>query len=197
MANNCYNTFSFFGNAKVKKQVESWNSEMKALVSEKATSQLESVIFEVFFPNAFVNNPVAFIGTKWAYPDFGASIPLASDELGFVSAWEAMDGFQDHITGILSRLDKNVVVLLMSNTDSLDEAARYSAMGLDGEITSQVAYLQFAEGDDTKEDPQNTLFYEHMRDSCDDLIEAVPGIKIRLKAHLKFLDDAFDKSLKK
>ena len=197
MANKCYNTFSFFGNAKAKKQVESWNSEMKALVSGKTTPQLESVIFEVFFPNEFVNNPVAFLGTKWAYPDFGASIPLASGELGFVSAWEAMDGLQDHITGILSRLDKNVVVLLMSKTDSLDEAARYSAMGLDGEIISQVAYLQFADDDDAKEDPQDTLFYEHMRDSCDDLIDAVPGIKTRLKAHLKFLDNAFDESLNK
>lgn len=196
MANNCYNTFSFFGNAKVKKQVQSWSAEMKSLASEKTNSQSESVIFEVFFPNEVIKNSVAYLGAKWAYPDFGETIPIASDELGFVSAWEAMDMFQEHITEILSRLDKNVVVLLMSNTESLDEAARYTAMGLDGEIISQVAYLQFAD-DDEKVDPQDTLFYEHMRDSCDELIDAVPGVKPRLKAHLKYLDDAFDESLRK
>jgi len=196
MANKCYNTFSFFGNAKVVKQVEIWYSKLREVASTEADSQSVSILFEVFFPDDNVMNAIPYLGVKWAYPDFGESIPLEAGEIGFVSAWSAMDDFQDHLTEVLGKMDKNLVVLLSSNTDAYEEAARYSAIGLDGKIISESAYLSYDEDDEEKENPKYTLFYEHMRDSCDDLIGAVPGIKSRLKVHLKFLDDAFDESLK-
>lgn len=196
MANNCYNTFSFFGNAKVDKQVEAWYSKLEEVALAKTDPQSVSTIFEVFFPDKVVQSAIPDLGSKWAYPDFGESIPLESGELGFVSAWNAMNGFQNHLTEVLRKLDKNVVILLSSNTDAYEEVARYSANGLDGKIISESAHLSYDEDDEEKEDPNYTLFYEHMRDSCEGLINIVPGLKSRLKAHLKFLDEAFDESLK-
>jgi hypothetical protein len=195
MANNCYNTFSFFGNVKVVKQVEIWNSKLQDVASAKTNPQSDKTIFEVFFPDVVVQSAIPYLGTKWAYPDFGESIPLESGELGFVSAWSAMVGFQDHLTEVLSKLDKNVVVLLLANTDAYEEIARYTAIGTEGEIFSQSADLEF-DDDDEKEDPNYTLFYEHQMDACNELIDAVPGAKLALKKHLKFLENAFDESRK-
>ena len=196
MANNCYNTFSFFGNAKVDTQVEIWYDKLQEVAGSKTNPKSDSTLLEVFFPGQDAQSAILFVGTKWAYPDFGESISLDDGELGFVSAWHAMDGFQDHLTAALSKLDKNVVVLLSSNTDANEEAARYSAMGINGNIISESAHLSHDEDDEGKEDLRYTLFYEHMRDSCEELITANPGLKSRLKAHLKYLDDAFDESLK-
>ena len=196
MSNICYNTFTFFGNVKVEKQVEIWYNKLQEVAASKTNPESGSTILEVFFPGQDIQSAIPYLGTKWAYPDFGGSISLETGELGFVSAWHAMDGFQDHLTEVLSELDKNVVVLLASNIDTYEEAARYSVMGLDGNIISESAHLEYDEEDQEKEDPNNTLFYEHMRDSCEDLITKVPGAKSRLKSHLKFLDKAFDESLK-
>ena len=196
MANNCYNTFSFFGNAKVVKQVEAWNSKLQDVASAKTNPQSESTIFEVFFSDVVVQSAIPHLGTKWAYPDFGETIPLESGELGFVSAWSAMVGFQDHLTEVLNKLDKNVVVLLSANTDAYEETARYTAMGPEGEIFSQSADLEYDEDDEEKEDPNYTLFYEHQMDACSELIDAVPGAKLNLKKHIQFLEDAFDESRK-
>ncbi len=196
MANNCYNTFSFFGNAKVDQQVETWHSKLREVALSKTNLQSDSTIFEVFFPTKVVQSAIPYLGTKWAYPDFGESISLEAGELGFVSAWSAMNEFQDHLTEVLGKLDKNVVVLLSSSTDLHEEAARYTAIGIDGEIFSQSADLEYDEDDEEKEDPNYTLFYEHQMDACSELIDAVPGAELTLKNHLKFLEDAFDESLK-
>lgn len=197
MANKCYNTFTFFGNAKVDKQVDAWYSNLHQVALTKSNVQSENIIFDVFYPGEVVQSAIQYLGSKWAYPDFGESISLDTGELGFVSAWCGMDGFQDHLTEVLSKLDKNVVVLLSTNTEAFEEAARYTAMGSDGKVVAQAAQLTYSKDDEEKEDPKYTLFYEHMRDSCDELIEELPSIKPRLKAHLKSLDDAFDESLKR
>lgn len=194
MANKCYNTFSFFGNEKVRKQVEVWDSNLKKLSAVKTESYAESTIFEVFWPGETVQSAIPYLGSKWAYSDFGKSIALDAGELGFVSAWSAMDSFQDHLTQVLSKLDKNVVVLLSSSTEEYEESARYTALTSDGEIFSQSAELEYEDGDQ-KEDPNYTLFYEHQIDACSELIDEVPGAEPRLKKHLQQLDRTFKESL--
>jgi len=104
-----------------------------------------------------------------------------------------MDSFQDHLTEELSKLDKNVVVLLSSSADSYDEVARYTAIKEDGEIFSQSAHLECDE-DEEDPDPNYTLFYEHQIDACSELIDEVPGAEPRLKKHLKRLEKAFEDS---
>ena len=194
MANKCYNTFSFFGNAKVSKQVEVWYSKLQEASTAKTEQHSVSTIFEVFWPGETVQSAIPYLGSKWAYPDFGESIALDAGELGFVSAWSAMDDFQDHLTQVLSKLDKNVVVLLSSSTEAYEESARYTALTSDGEIFSQSAELEYEDGDQ-KEDPNYTLFYEHQIDACSELMDEVPGAEPRLKKHLKQLDRAFKESL--
>lgn len=196
MASNCYNTFSFFGNKKVAQQIEAWASSLKEVAEGKSSLQSEETIFEVFFPGADLKNAIGYLGSKWAYPDFGESIALETGELGFVSAWSSMDSFQDHLTEELSKLDKNVVVLLSSSADSYDEVARYTATKDDGEIFSQIAHLECDEDEDEEDpDPNYTLFYEHQIDACSELIDEVPGAEPRLKKHLKRLEKAFEESL--
>jgi hypothetical protein len=196
MANNCYNTFSFFGNSKVNKQIEEWLIKLKEGSLNKSDTNKGFTIFEVFFPGEDIQSAIPYLGTKWAYPDFGESISLDADELGFVSAWNSMEGFQDHLTVVLNKLDKNVVVLLSSNTETYEEEARYTAIDSDGSVISESAQLNYADADGGKEEPDYPLFYEHRIDSCEDLITLVPGIKTRLKSHLKYLNKAFEESLK-
>ena len=123
MANNCYNTFSFFGNSKVNKQIDEWLIKLKEGSLNKSDTNKGFTIFEVFFPGEDIQSAIPYLGTKWAYPDFGESISLDAGELGFVSAWNSMEGFQDHLTVVLNKLDKNVVVLLSSNTETYEEEA--------------------------------------------------------------------------
>jgi hypothetical protein len=193
MANNCYNTFTFFGNKKVAQQIDAWTLRLKEMAEGKSGLQSGKVIFEVFFPSADVKNAIGYLGTKWAYPDFGESIALESGELGFVSSSSPMDSFQDHLTEVLCKLDKNVVVLQSSSVDSYKDVARYTAMKEDGEIISQAADLECDEEEEDPE-PNYTLFYEHQIDACSDLIEEVPGAEPRLKKHLKRLEKAFEES---
>lgn len=193
MADNCYNTFTFFGNAKVLKQVEKWEAELKAAASAKHDGSSAKAIFEVFFPEVEDQSAITYLGVKWAYPDFGESIPLDSGELGFVSAWSAMEDFQDHLTEVLHKIDKNVVVRLLYNTDSLEEGARYTVAVEDGQMLSKEIELQFK--DVNREEPIYVLFHEHCLDSCEELVDELPALKAKLKIHMKALEKAMYDSM--
>jgi len=186
MADNCYNTFTFFGNAKVLKQVGKWEAELKAATSTKHDGSSAKAILEVFFPEIDHQTAITFLGVKWAYPDFGESIPLDAGELGFVCAWSAMEDFQDHLTKVLHKIDKNVVVRLLYNTDSLEEGARYAVIGNDGQILSKEIELQYT--DEAREVPTYSLFYEHCLDSCEELVDELPALKAKLMNHMKNLE---------
>lgn len=196
MANNCYNIFKFFGNSKVQIQIKSWRSRLKERCSSSSDPKSGLIIFDVFFPGENITDANLYLGVKWAYPDFGETIPLEPDELGFVSAWSAMDGFQDHLTEKLKSLDKNVVVLLTSNNDSFQESARYTAVAADDHICAHSIALEF-KGQGDNQEPNYTLYFEHQLDSCEDLIDAVPGTKKNLKSHVERLEQLFDESLRR
>ena len=192
MANNCYNTFTFFGNAKVLKQVSLWRAKLKDLeISSKGTYSDEA-IFEVFTSEELNPDAVIYLGVKWAYPDFGESIPLHEDELGFVSALSPMEDFQNFITLALHKLDKKVVVRLLYSSDPDIEGARYSTVGKKEKISSRSAQLKYK--NDDLEDPDSALFYEHCLDSCEELIEEFPNLKSTLIEHMELLEKAMDEA---
>ena len=47
------------------------------------------------------------IGFDIPSDNLDAEIADDAGELGFVSAWNSMEGFQDHLTEVLNKLDKN------------------------------------------------------------------------------------------
>ena len=83
MSNICYNTFTFFGNVKVEKQVEIWYNKLQEVAASKTNPESGSTILEVFFPGQDIQSAIPYLGTKWAYPDFGGSISLETGDLNF------------------------------------------------------------------------------------------------------------------
>jgi len=83
MSENCYNTFSFFGDKKVILQVQSWRDSMEALQrSNSKEIKNASPIFETLL-SADETDALGWFGQKWVYPDFGTEIDL--DEMNLDS----------------------------------------------------------------------------------------------------------------
>ena len=189
MSDKCYNIFTFFGNKDIHEQVNIWYENLKK--AHKPTKELPyspASLFSLFLPNE-EQDSLAWFGQKWVYPDFGEEISLNANELGFVSAWDSPDGLQDLLTRKLSVLDKNIVILNTYNSDEYKQAFRYSALGADGEIKSEGAYLHPL---DDENDFDYQIYYEQQIDSIEDLIDEAPEIKKNLTKELKRVEKLFD-----
>ncbi len=195
MASNCYNTFTFFGNQEVLSKVVEWKSALQSVVPTDTDPKSGRAIKEIFFPSLSQEKANIFSGAKWAYPDFGDEIDLTEHQLGFVSASNEINGLQNRLLLLLADLDKNVVVELSYYTQTYEEGVRITAIGSDGEIKSEISELHY-DDEESKLNPDYSWFYEHQVDGCNDLINAVPGIKENIKKHRTYLKRMHNKLFK-
>lgn len=187
MANHCYNTISFFGNAKVIKQVNAWRKEIDEYEPTKDDPYCMRAIREIFYPGVALK--AIDYGTKWLHPD-DSSTGAGKGQLGLQSAWGPPDRFLEHLASSLFELDPNVVVEDLFNTEDGTIGFRYVTVNADGEfyVQSYDVTIEYDDHDEPEdaEAAADALFDEYKSEYLTDLVSDVPGTFKNIK---KFVPD--------
>ena len=190
MANTCWNLFSFYGNEKVAKQVMEWQEALDSVEPTEEDKHCMRAIRIVFYPNVNPDEGLDY-GSKWVHQDDEALSP-EENQLGFQSAWSSPDELQKHLTLLLHKLDKNVLVENSYNIEDGSMGFVYSAINEDGEVCLEVAHAELNREDfDDIEDAdfeQQERLEEWQVDTVHDLIRKVPSIAEVVKKDLPYLE---------
>jgi len=190
MANTCWNLFSFYGNEKVVEQVKKWQEALDSVKPTEDDKFCMGAIRTVFYPDAEIGEEI-YYGSKWVHQDKESLGPDES-QLGFQSAWSSPNDLQEHLTLLLHKIDKNVVVENDFNTEDGSMGFVYTAVNEDGEVcleetSAEVNTEDFEDIEDAQIEQQECL-KEWQVDIVTDLIQKVPSIKETVKRHMSYLN---------
>jgi len=190
MANTCWNLFSFYGNQAVIEQIKEWQKGLDSVEPTEDDKYCMRAIQAVFYPDAKEDEALDY-GSKWVHQDKKAFSP-EENQLGFQSAWSSPDELQKHLTLLLHKLDKNVLVENSYNIEDGSMGFVYSAINEDGEVCLEVAHAELNREDfDDIEDAdfeQQERLEEWQVDTVHDLIRKVPSIAEVVKKDLPYLE---------
>lgn len=191
MANNCYNLFQFFGNAKVKEQVRQWNLTLAQYQPTKQDQYCARAIKEIFYADLDADE-MPDLGTKWTYSDI-ASTGANEHELGFVSAWIPPEEFEKHISCLLYSLDNEVIVRNSFNIEDGSYGISYTTPLNETEAYRREVYEERDEDSfDDIESAEEDLFArleEAESDMLsDDFLNEMPHLANVLKQHMPNLN---------
>ena len=160
MANTCWNLFSFYGNEKVTKQVMEWQEALDSVEPTEEDEHCMRAIRIVFYPNVNPDEGLDY-GSKWVHQDDEALSP-EENQLGFQSAWSSPDELQKHLTLLLHKLDKNVLVENSYNIDDGSIGFVYTAVNSSSnvciqELNAECNYDDFDNSEDAELDQQERL----------------------------------------
>ena len=194
MANTCWNLFSFYGNEKVAKQVMEWQEALDSVEPTEEDEHCMRAIRIVFYPNVNPDEGLDY-GSKWVHQDDEALSP-EENQLGFQSAWSSPDELQKHLTLLLHKLDKNVLVENSYNIDDGSIGFVYTAVNSSSnvciqEVNTECNYDDFDNSEDAELDQQERL-NEWQIDTVMDLIEEAPNISETVKKYLPYLEIDWD-----
>ena len=194
MANTCWNLFSFYGNEKVAKQVMEWQEALDSVEPTEEDEHCMRAIRIVFYPNVNPDEGLDY-GSKWVHQDDEALSP-EENQLGFQSAWSSPDELQKHLTLLLHKLDKNVLVENSYNIDDGSIGFVYTAVNSSSnvciqELNAECNYDDFDNSEDAELDQQERL-NEWQIDTVMDLIEEAPNISETVKKYLPYLEIDWD-----
>ena len=194
MANTCWNLFSFYGNEKVTKQVMEWQEALDSVEPTEEDEHCMRAIRIVFYPNVNPDEGLDY-GSKWVHQDDEALSP-EENQLGFQSAWSSPDELQKHLTLLLHKLDKNVLVENSYNIDDGSIGFVYTAVNSSTnvciqEVNAECNYDDFDNSEDAELDQQERL-NEWQIDTVMDLIEEAPNISETVKKYLPYLEIDWD-----
>jgi hypothetical protein len=194
MANTCWNLFSFYGNEKVAKQVMEWQEALDSVEPTEEDKHCMRAIRIVFYPNVNPDEGLDY-GSKWVHQDDEALSP-EENQLGFQSAWSSPDELQKHLTLLLHKLDKNVLVENSYNIDDGSIGFVYTAVNSSSnvciqEVNAECNYDDFDNSEDAELDQQERL-NEWQIDTVMDLIEEAPNISETVKKYLPYLEIDWD-----
>ena len=194
MANTCWNLFSFYGNEKVTKQVMEWQEALDSVEPTEEDEHCMRAIRIVFYPNVNPDEGLDY-GSKWVHQDDEALSP-EENQLGFQSAWSSPDELQKHLTLLLHKLDKNVLVENSYNIDDGSIGFVYTAVNSSSnvciqEVNAECNYDDFDNSEDAELDQQERL-NEWQIDTVMDLIEEAPNISETVKKYLPYLEIDWD-----
>ena len=194
MANTCQNLFSFYGNEKVAKQVMEWQEALDSVEPTEEDKHCMRAIRIVFYPNVNPDEGLDY-GSKWVHQDDEALSP-EENQLGFQSAWSSPDELQKHLTLLLHKLDKNVLVENSYNIDDGSIGFVYTAVNSSSnvciqEVNAECNYDDFDNSEDAELDQQERL-NEWQIDTVMDLIEEAPNISETVKKYLPYLEIDWD-----
>ena len=148
----------------------------------------------VFYPDAKSVEEI-YYGSKWVHQDKEALGP-DENQLGFQSAWSSPDELQKHLTLLLHKLDKNVLVENSYNIDDGSIGFVYTAVNSSSnvciqEVNAECNYDDFDNSEDAELDQQERL-NEWQIDTVMDLIEEAPNISETVKKYLPYLEIDWD-----
>ena len=189
MANTCWNLFSFYGNEKVIEQVKKWQEALDSVKPTEDDKYCMRAIRTVFYPDAESGEEI-YYGSKWVHQDKEAVGPDET-QLGFQSAWSSPNDLQEHLTLLLHKIDKNVLVENDYNIGDGSMGFVYTAVNEDGEVcleetNAEVNMEDFEDIEDAEVEQQECL-EEWQVDIVTDLIKKVPTIKETVKNHMSYL----------
>ncbi len=194
MANTCWNLFSFYGNEAVIEQIKEWQKGLDSVEPTKDDKYCMRAIQAVFYPDAKEDEALDY-GSKWVHQDNEAFSP-EENQLGFQSAWSSPDELQKHLTLLLHKLDKNVLVENSYNIDDGSIGFVYTAVNSSSnvciqEVNAECNYDDFDNSEDAELDQQERL-NEWQIDTVMDLIEEAPNISETVKKYLPYLEIDWD-----
>jgi hypothetical protein len=195
MANTCWNLFSFYGNERVINQVKQWQKGLDEVQPTEDDKYCMSAIQAVFYPDAKADESLDY-GSKWVHQDTDAFSP-EENQLGFQSAWSSPDELQKHLTLILHKLDKEILVENSYNMEDGGMGFVYTAIDSDGNVCIEIAHTDLNLDDfDDREDAdaeQQERLNEWQEDTVVDLITKVPNIEGTVKTHMPYLEIDWDR----
>ena len=190
MANHCWNLFSFYGNEQVLQQIKQWQSQLNEIKPTDDDQFCMRAIREVFYPNAG-SDVVLEYGSKWVHQDIDVISPQAH-QLGLQSAWSSPDELQKHLTSILHKLDKLVLVENFYWLENDDSGYVYSAVSSSGEICIQATHADYPrdEFEDSFEadSHMDELLEECQADALSDMLFEIPSLVTIVRKHFSKLD---------
>ena len=194
MANTCWNLFSFYGNQAVIEQIKEWQKGLDSVEPTEDDKYCMRAIQAVFYPDAKEDEALDY-GSKWVHQDKKAFSP-EENQLGFQSAWSSPDELQKHLTLLLHKLDKNVLVENSYNIDDGSIGFVYTAVNSSSnvciqEVNAECNYDDFDNSEDAELDQQERL-NEWQIDTVMDLIEEAPNISETVKKYLPYLEIDWD-----
>jgi hypothetical protein len=194
MANTCWNLFSFYGNEKVVEQVKQWQKSLDSVQPTEDDKNCMGAIRTVFYPDSKPDDELDY-GSKWVHQDNEAFSP-EENQLGFQSAWSSPDELQKHLTLLMHKLDKTVLVENSYNIEDGDMGFVYTAIDSDGNICIEIAHADlnlddFDDREDADADQQERL-NEWQEDTVIDLITKVPNIELNVKKYMPYLEIDWD-----
>ena len=194
MANTCWNLFSFYGNEAVIEQIKEWQKGLDSVEPTEDDKYCMRAIQAVFYPDAKEDEALDY-GSKWVHQDNEAFSP-EENQLGFQSAWSSPDELQKHLTLLLHKLDKNVLVENSYNIDDGSIGFVYTAVNSSSnvciqEVNAECNYDDFDNSEDAELDQQERL-NEWQIDTVMDLIEEAPNISETVKKYLPYLEIDWD-----
>jgi hypothetical protein len=186
MADSCWNLISFYGNESVVEQVKQWQAELDSIKPTEEDAFCMRAIREVFYLDTKPSENLDY-GSKWVHQDIDALSPEVH-QLGFQSAWTSPDELQKHLTRILYKLDKHILVENFFWIENSSEGYVYTAINSKGEVCIQtgVAECSYAEFDDSEsaEDDMEERLTEYQIDALSGLLTEVPAISGAIKRFL-------------
>jgi hypothetical protein len=190
MANICWNLFSFYGNETVTEQVKKWQEGLDSIEPTEDDKYCMRAIHKIFYSNIDLEEEIDF-GSKWVHQDKNSFSP-EKNQLGFQSAWSSPNELQKHLTLLLHKLDKNVLVENSYNMEDSSMGYVYSAVNETGEICIEVAHAELNlddfESNEDADSEQQELLNEWQEDTVTDLIQKVPAIAEVVKKNLPHLE---------
>jgi hypothetical protein len=137
----------------------------------------------LFYPDAESGEEI-YYGSKWVHQDKEALGP-DENQLGFQSAWSSPNDLQEHLTLLMHKLDRSVLVENSYNIEDGSMGFVYTAIDSDGNICIEIAHADlnlddFDDREDADADQQERL-NEWQEDTVIDLITKVPNIELNVK----------------
>jgi hypothetical protein len=193
MANNCYNTYTFLGNAKVLKQAKEWKLALDKVVATPDDPECMRAIREVFYPND--DDDEIDIGSSWAHQD-DDSIGSGEGQLGFISAWSPPNELHKRMACLLYALDKHVVIQNNFHVEDGSMGVSYASPHDAKNAYLQEAMVEVDEDDfedieEAEEDAQERLA-EMELEILDFFMDDMQGTSKVIKKHMPHLDLDWD-----
>ena len=195
MANNCYNTYTFLGNAKVLKQVKEWKLALDKVLATPDDPECMRAIRDVFYPND--GHDEIDIGSSWAHQD-DDSIGPGEGQLGFISAWAPPNELHKRMACLLYELDKHAVIKNNFHVEDGSMGVSYASPHNAKNAYLQEAMVEVDEDDfedieEAEEDAQERLaeieleildfFMDDMQGTCKVIKKHMPHLNIDWDAY--------------
>lgn len=194
MTDYCYSTVTFLGNAKVLKQVKEWKAALEKAPAAQFDQDKSKAIFDIFYSDKSESEEID-LGSQWVSQESDV-IDAGEYEIGLISPSTPPNEFIQHLSCLLFKLDKHVVV--KNNFDVIDSCVGVSyATPYDDEnayFQEAVVQIDSDEYDDldiAREDAQEKLA-ELEVEILDFLMDDMEGTVKVIKKHMPKLDVSWD-----